>query len=74
MWTVTNAEANVAVIDVKGSRLVIRGNTLSPGQSYEVLCQVYKFSNGDFITQVGKAHFVCYQIQINYHTADVNIV
>ncbi|KAJ8714012.1 hypothetical protein PYW08_007632 [Mythimna loreyi] len=51
VWTVTSAEDNVAVSDVKGARLVIRPNTLTPGQSYDVLCQVYKYSNGDFITQ-----------------------
>ncbi|KAJ8723936.1 hypothetical protein PYW07_007916 [Mythimna separata] len=51
VWTVTSAEDNVAVSDVKGSRLFIRANTLTPGQAYDVLCQVYKFSNGDFITQ-----------------------
>nr|XP_049704755.1 uncharacterized protein LOC110373458 [Helicoverpa armigera] len=51
VWTVTSAHHNVAVSDVKGSRLLICAGTLTPGLSYDVLCQVYKFSNGEFITQ-----------------------
>ncbi|XP_035449617.1 uncharacterized protein LOC118275670 [Spodoptera frugiperda] len=51
VWTVNSSEGSVAVSDVKGSRLVIRANTLTPGASYDVVCQVYKTSTGDFITQ-----------------------
>ncbi|KAH9629637.1 hypothetical protein HF086_003107 [Spodoptera exigua] len=46
-----SSEGSVAVSDVKGSRLVIRANTLTPGAYYDVVCQVYKYSTGDFITQ-----------------------
>ncbi|KAF9410165.1 hypothetical protein HW555_010688 [Spodoptera exigua] len=51
VWTVNSSEGSVAVSDVKGSRLVIRANTLTPGAYYDVVCQVYKYSTGDFITQ-----------------------
>ncbi|CAD0203900.1 unnamed protein product [Chrysodeixis includens] len=51
VWSVTSGGHEVNVSDIEGSRLELQANMLTPGLSYDVLAQVFKYSNGEFITQ-----------------------
>ncbi|CAB3249121.1 unnamed protein product [Arctia plantaginis] len=68
MWSVTSEDSSVDISDVKGSRLEINAYSLTPGLAYNILCKVFKHSNGEFITETTLPFRVLHrEVNVNFN-------